>query len=164
MYKAKESYSFLLSLKETEEYDHHNKQRFKVLRVFRFRVVVYLKIIGDVMLKEAFTFEKLLEAHKMCRRSKQHKKATISFEINLSANLVEISNKLLNKTYHIGKYKQFYIYEPKQRSIEALSYKDRVVLMSFCTNIIQPKIENKLIYDNVACRKGKGTFFGIKRL
>ena len=36
--------------------------------------------------------------------------------------------------------------------------------MAFCTNIIQPKIEKKLIYDNVACRKGKGTFFGIKRL
>lgn len=75
-----------------------------------------------------------------------------------------MSKKLLNKTYKIGKYKQFYIYEPKKRNIEALSYKDRVVLMAFCTNIIQPKIEKKLIYDNVACRKGKGTFFGIKRL
>ncbi len=75
-----------------------------------------------------------------------------------------MSKNLLNKTYKIGKYKQFYIYEPKKRNIEALSYKDRVVLMAFCTNIIQPKIEKKLIYDNVACRKGKGTFFGIQRL
>lgn len=36
--------------------------------------------------------------------------------------------------------------------------------MAYCTNVIQPKIEKKLIYDNVACRKGKGTFFGIQRL
>lgn len=116
------------------------------------------------MLEEAFTFEKLLAAHKKCRRSKQHKKETISFEINLSANLAELSKKLLNKTYKIGKYKQFYIYEPKKRNIEALSYKDRVVLMAFCSNIIEKKLEKSLIYDNVACRKGKGTFFGIQRL
>ena len=33
--------------------------------------------------KEIFTFENLLEAHKMCRRSKQHKRGTILFEIAL---------------------------------------------------------------------------------
>ena len=164
MYKAKESYSFLFSFRETEKYDHHNNQRIIVLGVFHKMGGGLFKITGEYMLEEAFTFEKLLAAHKKCRRSKQHKKETISFEINLSANLAELSKKLLNKTYKIGKYKQFYIYEPKKRNIEALSYKDRVVLMAFCTNIIQPKIEKKLIYDNVACRKGKGTFFGIKRL
>lgn len=164
MYKAKESYSFLFSFRETEEYDHHNNQHIIVLEVFRKTGGGLFKITGEYMLEEAFTFEKLLAAHKKCRRSKQHKKETISFEINLSANLAELSKKLLNKTYKIGKYKQFYIYEPKKRNIEALSYKDRVVLMAFCTNIIQPQLEKSLIYDNVACRKGKGPYFGIKRL
>ena len=164
MCKAKESYSFLFSFIETEEYDHHNNQRIIVLGVFRKTGGGLFEITGEYMLKEAFTFEKLLEAHKKCRVSKQHKKETISFEINLSANLAELSKKLLNKTYRIGQYKQFYIYEPKQRNIEALSYRDRVVLMAYCTNIIQPKIEKRLIFDNVACRKGKGTHFGIQRL
>lgn len=116
------------------------------------------------MLDNAFTFDKLLLAHKKCRLSKQHKKETISFEINLSQNLTELSKKLQNKTFKIGKYKLFYVYQPKKRKIEALSYKDRVVLMAFCTNVLEPKLEGKLIYDNVACRKGKGTFFGIERL
>ncbi len=116
------------------------------------------------MLKEAFTFEKLLTAHKRCRRSKQHKTETISFEINLSATLVELSKRLLNMTYKPGKYKEFKIFEPKERTIEALSYKDRVVLMALCSNIIEPKVEKYLIFDNVACRKNKGTLFGIKRL
>lgn len=111
------------------------------------------------MLEEAFTFEKLLEAHKKCRCSKQHKKETISFEINLSANLVELSRKLQNKTYKIGKYKQFYIYEPKKRNIEALSYKDRIILMAFCTNIIQPKIEKKLM---LLVEKVKAHFLVLK--
>lgn len=75
-----------------------------------------------------------------------------------------MSNQIKNKTYKVGTYKQFKIYEPKERIIEALPYKDRVVLMALCSNIIEPKFERRLIYDNVACRKGKGTDFGIKRL
>ena len=116
------------------------------------------------MLEDAFSFEKLLEAHKKCRCSKQHKRATINFELNLSQNLTQLSQQIINKTYKIGKYKQFTIYEPKERLIEALAYKDRVVLMALCHNIIEPRFERRLIYDNVACRKGKGTDFGIRRL
>ena len=116
------------------------------------------------MLKEAFEFDKMLKAYKQCRCSKQHKREVVSFEINLGYNLLELSKSLLNKNYKVGNYRQFYIYEPKKRNIEALSFKDRVVLMSLCNNVIEPKIEKKLIYDNVACRKGKGTLFGIKRL
>ncbi len=116
------------------------------------------------MLEEQFSFEKLLEAHKKCRRSKQHKKETINFETNLSQNLVKLTKEIKERTYQIGTYKQFKVYEPKERIIEALPYKDRVVLMAICNNIIEPKFERRLIYDNVACRKQKGTDFGIKRL
>lgn len=116
------------------------------------------------MLSDSFTFDKLLISHKRCRLSKQHKKDVVSFELNLSQNLVSISSKLLSQTFKLGGYKQFFVYEPKKRNIESLSYKDRVVLMAFCTNVLEKKIEEKLIYDNVACRKNKGTHFGINRL
>lgn len=116
------------------------------------------------MLKEAFTFDKLLSAYKKCRKSKQHKKDVINFEINLGYNLVNLSNLILSKKYKVGAYKEFKIYEPKERKIEALYFKDRIVLMAFCTYILEPKIEKCLIYDNVACSKGKGTLFGLKRL
>ena len=116
------------------------------------------------MLIEAFDFNKMLSAYKKCRKSKQHKKEVINFEINLGYNLVNLSNLLLTKKYKVGGYKEFKIFEPKERKIEALYFKDRIVLMAFCTYILQPKIEKCLIYDNVACRKGKGTLFGLKRL
>ncbi len=116
------------------------------------------------MFEEAFTIQKLLDAHKKCRVSKQHRKEIVSFEINLPINLTSLSKALLSKTYKPGKYKTFKIFEPKERLIEALPYKDRVVLMAFCFNILEKKMEKALIYDNVACRKGKGTFFGIQRL
>lgn len=116
------------------------------------------------MLEDAFSFSKLLKAHKRCRRCKQHKRETIGFEINLSQNLTILSKEILNGTYKVGNYKQFKIYDPKERIVEALSYRDRLVLMALCSNIIEPNFEKRLIYDNVACRKEKGTDFGILRL
>lgn len=115
-------------------------------------------------LKEIFSFENLYDAHKKCRNSKQHKGEVIRFEINLASNLSEMSKKLCNKTYQLGEYRRFYIYEPKERLIEALPYKDRVIIRCFCDRVIIPKIEKRLIIDNVACRKEKGTLFGMNRL
>ena len=102
------------------------------------------------MIEESFSFEKLLEAHRRCRCSKQHKRETINFEINLSQNLIELSNQIKNKTYKVGTYKQFKIYEPKERIIEALPYKDRVVLMALCSNIIEPHYHILIFFQILA--------------
>jgi len=115
-------------------------------------------------LEDIFTFKNIYEAHKKCRKSKQHKGEVIRFEVNLSENIYKLINEIITKKYKVGKYKQFIIYEPKKRLIEALPYKDRVLLMCFCEHSLIPKIDKRLIYDNVACRKGKGTLFGMNRL
>lgn len=104
-------------------------------------------------LSEIFSFENLYIAYKHCRNSKQHKGEVIRFEANLSANISNLSKELINKTYKLGKYKKFYIYEPKERLIEALPFKDRVMVRCFCDVVLRNKIERKLIYDNCACRK-----------
>lgn len=115
-------------------------------------------------LAEIFTFENLYEAHKNCRRSKQQKGEVIRFEATLSINLTKMNKELLSQQYELGTYKRFIIYEPKERIIEAPPYKDRVAIRCFCDNCLKPKIEGKLIYDNAACRKEKGTKFAIDRL
>ena len=115
-------------------------------------------------LSEIFSFENLYSAYKHCRNSKQHKGEVIRFESNLSVNISNLSKELINKTYKLGKYKKFYIYEPKERLIEALPFKDRVMVRCFCDIVLRDKIEVKLIYDNCACRKNKGTTFAINRL
>ena len=114
--------------------------------------------------EECFTFENLLKAHQKCRRQKGHKNETVRFELNLGKNLADLQRELQNGTYRVGKYHQFNIYEPKKRIVEALPYRDRVVQMALCNNILEPYFEKKLIYDNCACRKGKGTHFALKRL
>ena len=86
------------------------------------------------------------------------------FEMEIASNINKLVKELTSKTYKLGKYKIFKIYDPKERLIEALPYKDRVVLMCFCKKVIEPKLENRLIYDNAASRKKKGSDFAINRL
>jgi retron-type reverse transcriptase len=86
------------------------------------------------------------------------------FEMEAASNINKLVKELTNKTYKLGKYKVFRIFDPKERLIEALPYKDRVVLMCFCKNVIEPKLEDRLIHDNAASRKNKGTDFAMNRL
>ena len=115
-------------------------------------------------LKEIFTFENLKMAHELCRHSQQHKRGTIMFEMELSKNLVTLSEQLQNRKYKPGRHKQFKLYDPKERLIDALPYKDRVVLMCFTKKVLEPELEKRVIYDNAASRKNKGTHFAVKRL
>ena len=111
-----------------------------------------------------YDFDKLYEAYKKCRRGKLHKTEVIQFELNLSEELVRLQEELEEKTYRIGKYDKFMIFDPKKREIQALPFRDRVVQHNLCDNIIAPLLESRLIYDNSACRKGKGTHFAMERL
>ena len=115
-------------------------------------------------LEEIFSFENLYHAYTCCRKAKQHKGEVIRFETDLAHNLSTLHHELVTKKYKLGKYKEFLIYEPKERWIEALSFKSRVVVRCFCDVCLRPKIEKTLIYDNAACRKNKGTTFAINRL
>lgn len=109
-------------------------------------------------------FRNLYAAHKLARRSKQHKRDVVAFEMDLAKNLWEIKNRLDSRTYEVGGYYKFIIHDPKTREIQALHYGDRIVQHSLCDNVLTPFFEKRLIYDNCACRKGKGTHFGINRL
>lgn len=114
--------------------------------------------------EQIFSFENLYNAYKKCRLSKQHKGEVIRFEMDLSNNLNKLMKKLYSKKYELGNYRKFYIYELKERFIEALPFKDRVVVRCFCDNSLKPKLDKRLIYDNAACRCEKGTLFAINRL
>lgn len=111
-----------------------------------------------------YGINKLYEAHKKAKRGKRGKSETIRYELNLARNLCKTAEQLRNGSYKPGKYSQFKIHEPKERLIQALHYNDRIVQHTLCDNILMPYLETRLIQDNVACRKGKGTHYGINRL
>lgn len=111
-----------------------------------------------------YDFDKLYEAHKKCRRGKSDKREVVEFELDLSNELIRLQTELKNKTYRVGRYYKFTIYDPKKREIQALSYRDRIVQHNLCDNILAPLMERHLIYDNSACRKNKGAHFAMNRL
>lgn len=84
--------------------------------------------------------------------------------MDLASKLWDIARRLESRTYKIGGYHHFTIYEPKRREIQALEYADRIVQHSLCDNVLTPFFEHRLIYDNCACRAGKGTHFGMRRI
>ena len=115
-------------------------------------------------LTDIFTIKNLYEAHKRTRQGKLYKNDVISFELNKADEIYRLYEQIRSKTYRVSPYKTFYIFEPKKRRVDATLYKDRVVQNCFVENYFGPLLENRLIYDNAACRKEKGTDFARKRL
>lgn len=86
------------------------------------------------------------------------------FELRLTENLVGLKQELQNGTYRVTGYYTFQVHDPKERVIHALHYRDRVVQHVLCDEILMPVMDRRLIYDNAACRTGKGTDFALDRV
>lgn len=108
-------------------------------------------------------FEHLYQAHCRARLGKRYKKEVMEFEFRLSENLMNLKDRLKKGIYKMDPYRPFTIFDPKKRQIYAPSYRDRVVQHCFCDQILVPLLEPRLIYDNAASRKGKGTHFALER-
>lgn len=114
--------------------------------------------------EEVISFQSLYRAHRKARLGKRHKKQVVEFELHLAQNLCELHYDLKYGKYEIGKYNRFMIYDPKEREIQSISYRDRIVQHVLCDNYLTPLLESKLIFDNTACRKNKGSHFALDRL
>ena len=108
------------------------------------------------------TFDKILEAHRRARKHKSYKNEVIKFEFNLENNLINLINNLKNQTYKLGKYFTFKVYEPKERYIQALPYKDRIVHQWYVEEFIKPYIVPKFINTTFACLENKGTHKAVE--
>ena len=114
--------------------------------------------------EKIYDFQNLYKAHRVARLGKRGTGEVIDFELNLAQNLKELSTALKNHTYTMSGYYSFLVHDPKKRIIHALHYRDRVVQHCLCDEVLAPILERKLIYDNAACRKEKGTHFSLERL
>lgn len=106
-------------------------------------------------------WENLLLAYKRARKGK-HGIACEEYSYDWESHLYHTQQELQLETYQFGKYRQFLIYEPKERLITAASFADRVVHHAIC-NIIGPILDKPLIVDSYACRTGKGLHRAVKK-
>ena len=85
------------------------------------------------------------------------------FEKNVGAEILALSQEIKNKTYRPSEYREFKIYEPKERVIVAPTFRDSVVQHTIY-NIVYDVFDKKFIHENYGCRKGKGTHKASQKL
>lgn len=95
-------------------------------------------------------------------KGKRHREDQRHFQDNLEDNLAELRQGLVDGNYPIGEYRQFTIFDPKERVICAASFPERV-LHHALMNVCEPYFDKWLIFDSYACRKGKGQLAAVNR-
>lgn len=110
-----------------------------------------------------YSWENLLTAYHEAGREKWFRADVAAFSAHLEENLIAIQNELIWHTYAVGRYREFYVYEPKKRLIMALSFRDRVVQWAIY-NVLNPLFDNQFFYHSYGCRVSKGTKKAADRL
>jgi RNA-directed DNA polymerase len=113
--------------------------------------------------KSLIEFEELLVAYYLCRKNKRNTANALAFEIDCESKLYELWCQINDGSYQPERSIAFVIYTTVVREIFAADFKDRVV-HHLIINKLTSLLEKQFIYDSYACRIGKGTHFGIKRL
>lgn len=106
--------------------------------------------------------DNLRESFLLAARGKSSKEEVRRFRENLDENLQRIAEELNAATYDFSRYRQFMVYEPKPRVINAAPFVTRVALqamMRVCHNVF----DDYQIFDSYASRVGKGTYKALER-
>lgn len=112
------------------------------------------KRIGNLYLPNC-NYSNLYNAYRNVAKGKRFRGDVLQFTDNLEGNLLALLDDLQKHTYTVGRYREFYIYEPKKRLIMALPFRDRVAQW-WIYSILYPIFDKTFIEDSYACRRGKG--------
>lgn len=102
------------------------------------------------------SFDNLLAAYREAARGKRYRNEVITFSFGLEENLLEIQRELLDRSYTVGNYREFYVRYPKPRLVMALGFRDRIVQWAIYRQI-NPYMEKRFIQHSYGCRQNKGT-------
>ena len=113
--------------------------------------------LGEVDVADVF------EAYRRCRRSKRRSASALAFEVDHEANLVALWRDMNTGMYRPEPASAFIVQHPVRREVFAATFRDRVV-HHWLIGKIGDICERDFIHDTYACRDGRGTLFGIRRL
>lgn len=102
------------------------------------------------------SLENLYKAARKARKHKSRQECVERFELHRERFIRQLREEIMSGCWKPSPYREFRIYDPRERLISAAPYRDRVVHHALC-NVIQPLIERRFVYDTFSCRKGKGT-------
>lgn len=111
----------------------------------------------DNLWDEFLTLRVFMEASKKVFRGKNKKNMeALIFEDKKIENLLVLMDDLEKGTYKPGRYKEFFIYEPKKREILAPTHRDKVVQIAL-NNVLKKIYFPCFISDSYGAIDGKGT-------
>lgn len=112
---------------------------------------------------EVVAWDNLYRSFFQARKGHRYNPEVLRFQDSLEENLTTVHHHLLNKTWLPGPWREFWIYDPKSRLIQAPPFDDRVVHHAL-VDVVEPYFEQKMIVDSYACRSGKGTHRAAARV
>jgi hypothetical protein len=98
---------------------------------------------------EILAWDNLREAFWKALRGKRGRADAQAFARDLDGNLRRLQDGLWRGTVRVGEYRQFTIFDPKERTITAPSFRERV-LHHAVLNVCEPVFERFLIGDTVS--------------
>ena len=101
------------------------------------------------------SFENLYAAYHVARSGHREHMEVHKFEKNLEENLINIQNHLIWHSWTPDPFLEFVVHEPKERRIQAPTFRDRVVHHAYY-QIVGPLFEKKFISHTYACIPGRG--------
>ncbi len=109
------------------------------------------------------TKQNIFRGYKEFLKGKKTKKDVISFGEDRENNLNKLRKELVGKNYRPGGYSQFFVHDPKPRTIHKANVADRIV-HHIVSDVLEAIYEPTFIYHSYACRKEKGTHKGVLAL
>lgn len=100
--------------------------------------------------------ENLVLADQKARKGKGKQYGINVFDKNPEANLTNLHQMLISKTYQTSQYTTFKIYEPKERLVFRLPYFPDRITHHAVMNILEPIFVSLFTADTYSCIKGRG--------
>jgi len=110
-----------------------------------------------------YSFENLDAAFHEMSKGMRYRHAVLWYRLDYEERIINLQNLLIWRMYQPKPYREFIIYEPKMRKISAPDIEDRLVHHALC-RVVEPLFDNRFIYSNFACRRGKGMLAASKRV
>lgn len=102
-------------------------------------------------------------AYNKAKQGKSNTYGVLLFEKDLEENLKTLQRELINETYKTSEYSVFMVYEPKERTVYRLPFRDRIVHHAIM-NILEPIWTSIFISNTYSCIKGRGIHGVLKHL
>lgn len=114
-----------------------------------------MKRIGNLY-TQTFSIENLMLADKIARRRKANQEGVKIHDQKRGCNIIALHNMLMDNTFQTSSYKNFTLYDPKEREISALPfYPDRIVHHTAMLTL-EPVFVSTFTNDTYSCIKGRG--------